>query len=157
MAYHPEDIADICATCGREQEPGARFCPNCGAAADPLTGGGPGYAPGMANPSGPMYGGMQTVVPNHLAWAIIVTVLGGLALCCYGVGIFSLVPGIVAIVYATQVNNRLAAGDYNGAVNASNNAKTWCWVATGAYVLVIIGAVLLVTLVGFAAILGGLG
>lgn len=57
MAYHPEDNPNSCATCGREQEPGARFCPNCGAAADPLTGGGPGYAPGMANPPGGQFAG----------------------------------------------------------------------------------------------------
>ena len=48
MAYHPEDDGVFCATCGREQEPGARFCPNCGAAAS----GGPGYAPGMDYPPG---------------------------------------------------------------------------------------------------------
>ena len=61
MAYHPEDDANFCATCGREQEPGARFCPNCGAAADPLAaGGGPRYAPGMANPAGgSMSGGVE--------------------------------------------------------------------------------------------------
>lgn len=152
MAYHPEDNGTFCATCGREQEPGARFCPNCGAAAS----GGPGYAPGMVNPSGPMYGGAVTNVPNYLTWAIIVTAFGGLSLCCYLVGLLALVPGIVAIVYAAQVNKKLAAGDYNGAVNASNTAKTWCWVATAASVLVVIGAVLLFTLVGFAAILGGL-
>lgn len=144
MAYHPEDDGTFCATCGREQEPGTRFCPNCGAGNAPAAGG------------GPMYGGAVANVPNYLTWAIIITVLGGLALCCYGVGVLALAPGIVAIVYAAQVDGKLAAGDYNGAVNASSNAKTWCRVATGAYVLVIIGAVLLFTLVGFAAILGGL-
>lgn len=48
MAYHPEDNGTFCATCGREQEPGARFCSYCGAA----TSGGPGYGPGMDYPSG---------------------------------------------------------------------------------------------------------
>lgn len=48
MAYHPEDNGTFCATCGREQEPGTRFCPNCGAA----IAGGPGYAPGMNYPAG---------------------------------------------------------------------------------------------------------
>ena len=144
MAYHPEDNGVFCATCGREQEPGARFCPNCGAGNAPAAGG------------GPMYGGAVANVPNYMAWAIIVTVFGGLSLCCYLVGLLALVPGIVAIVYAAQVNGKLRAGDYAGAVSASNAAKTWCWVATAASVLVVIGAVLLFTLVGFAAILGGL-
>ncbi len=58
-------------------------------------------------------------VPNHLVFAILVTIF-----CC--------VPfGIVGIVYAAQVNGKLTAGDYAGAVDASNKAKTWCWVSFG--------------------------
>lgn len=54
-------------------------------------------------------------VPNYLVHAILVTLF-----CC--------IPfGIVAIVYAAQVNGKLAAGDYAGAVAASNSAKTWSW------------------------------
>jgi len=41
-------------------------------------------------------------------------------LCCGGVF------AIPAIVYAAQVNSKLQAGDYHGAVQASNSAKTWC-------------------------------
>jgi Interferon-induced transmembrane protein len=40
-------------------------------------------------------------------------------LCCEG--IFA----IPALIYAAQVNGKLAAGDYQGAVEASNNAKKW--------------------------------
>ena len=112
MAYHPEDDANFCPTCGREQEPGARFCPNCGASADP-TAGGPGYAPGMANPTGQTYG--PGMVPNYLVQSILVTIF-----CC-------LIGGIVAIVHAAQVNGKLRAGDYTGAVESSKSAKTWCW------------------------------
>lgn len=61
---------------------------------------------------------------NYLVQAILVTI------CCCIPG------GIVAIVYAAQVNGRLAAGDYAGAVNASNNAKTWCWVSFGLGIIV---------------------
>lgn len=58
-------------------------------------------------------------VPNHLVFAILVTIF-----CC--------VPfGIVGIVYAAQVNGKLTAGDYAGAVDASGKAKTWCWVSFG--------------------------
>lgn len=113
MAYHPEDDAVICATCGREQEPGARFCPNCGAAADPPTGGGPSYAPGRANPARQSYS--PGTVPNYLVQSILVTIF-----CC-------LIGGIVAIVHAAQVNGKLRAGDYAGAVASSNSAKQWCW------------------------------
>jgi hypothetical protein len=58
-------------------------------------------------------------VPNYLAQAILVTIF-----CC-------IPAGIVAIVFSAQVNGKLAAGDYDGAVRSSNTAKTWCWVAFG--------------------------
>ena len=58
-------------------------------------------------------------VPNYLVQAILVTVL-----CCIPFGI----PGIV---YAAQVNGKLAQGDYQGALNASKNAKMWSWIAFG--------------------------
>jgi hypothetical protein len=39
--------------------------------------------------------------------------------------------GIVSIVYAVQVNSKLAAGDVAGARAAASNAKTWFWIAFG--------------------------
>ena len=69
-------------------------------------------------------------IPNHLAWAIIATVLAT-CLCC-PLGLI----GIVAIVFSAKVNGLLAQGDIAGAQRASANAKTWCWVATA---LAIIG------------------
>lgn len=75
-------------------------------------------------------------VPNYLVWAILAT------LCC------CLPGGIVAIVYAAQVDGKLAAGDYQGALNASNNAKLWSWVSFG------LGAVVSV-LYFLAIVMGG--
>ena len=63
--------------------------------------------------------GQPPHVPNHLVWAILVTIF-----CC-------LPFGIVSIVYAAQVNTKLSAGDIDGARLASQNAKTWAWVAFG--------------------------
>ena len=63
-------------------------------------------------------------VPNHMAWAIISTVIG-FCLCCP-----ALITGIVAIVFSSKVNGLLNQGDLDGARRASANAKTWCWVAT---------------------------
>jgi hypothetical protein len=60
-------------------------------------------------------------VPSYLAHAILATLF-----CC-------LPFGIVAIVYAAQVNGKLAIGDYAGAVEASENAKKWCWVSLGVW------------------------
>ena len=42
----------------------------------------------------------------------------------------------MAIVYAAQVDGKLAGGDYHGAVQASNNAKMWSWISFGASVAV---------------------
>ena len=71
-------------------------------------------------------------IPNHLAWAIIATVLATCLCCPLGL------VGIVAIVFSAKVNGLLAQGDIAGAQRASANAKTWCWVATA---LAIIGVV----------------
>ena len=72
-------------------------------------------------------------VSNHLIYAIVAT-------------IFFFMPfGIIAIVYATQVNNKAQLGDLAGAQEASKKAKTWAraGVITGivlgvAYLLLII-------------------
>ena len=55
----------------------------------------------------------QVDVPNHLVLAILVTLF-----CCQ-------IFGIVAIVYAAQVNAKLAAGDVQGAIECSNKASKW--------------------------------
>lgn len=65
-------------------------------------------------------------VPNYLVWAILITI-ASLCTCC----IIGTIPGIVAIVFATQVNSKLSAGDRAGAEQSSKNAKLWCWITTG--------------------------
>jgi len=56
-------------------------------------------------------------VPSYLVEAILVT-------------IFCFQPfGIVAIVYAAQVDGKLASGDYAGARYVSERAKNWCLAA----------------------------
>jgi hypothetical protein len=61
----------------------------------------------------------QVPPPNYLVWAILTTIF-----CC-------LPFGIVSIVFAAQVNSKWQAGDYDGAMNASKNAKIWSWVSFG--------------------------
>lgn len=73
-------------------------------------------------------------IPNHLISAIFVT------LCC------CLPFGIVALVFAAQVNSKLAAGDVAGAQAASNSARTWVLVAFLAGLLTF-GAGALLTLI----------
>ncbi|WP_346699390.1 CD225/dispanin family protein [uncultured Alistipes sp.] len=62
----------------------------------------------------------QEVKPdNFLAWAIISTIL-----CC-------LPFGIVAIVYASQVDSYWFAGNHEAARRSARNARTWTWVSVG--------------------------
>lgn len=58
-------------------------------------------------------------IPNYLVQAILVTIL-----CC-------LPFGIPAIVFAAQVNGKIAAGDIEGAITTSKKAKMWCWISFG--------------------------
>jgi Interferon-induced transmembrane protein len=76
-------------------------------------------------------------VPNHLVWAIVSTLC-----CCWPMG-------IVAIVYAAQVDSKLAGGDYEGAVASSNNAKLWSWISFGGAALLGILYIMLMAF-GFA-------
>lgn len=70
-------------------------------------------------------------IPNHLVKAIISTV------CC---GCLPL--GIVAIVFAAQVNGKLDAGDYAGAQKASDQANLWGNISIGVgIVLNVIGMI----------------
>jgi hypothetical protein len=79
---------------------------------------------------------------SYLVWAILTTVF-----CC--------IPfGIASILSANKVTTAYAAGDYEGAQNASQNAKKWAiWGAASAAVvwLLYIIVVVVVTLIGVAA------
>lgn len=80
-----------------------------------------GQTPGSAGP--PMSetpGGYPPHIPNYLVPSILVTIC-----CC-------LPFGIVAIVYAAQVNSKLEGGNIEGALDASNKARLWCWISFGA-------------------------
>ena len=72
-------------------------------------------------------------VPNYLIPAVIVTLA-----CCLPIG-------VVAVIYAAQVNNKLAMGDVAGAKAASSKAKMWSWI--GFAVALIIPAIWLILLV----------
>jgi hypothetical protein len=106
-----------CTQCGTENSRGATTCSRCAAAL---------YEPG-STPTPPL---QTTSIPSYLIPSILVT------LCCCQI------PGIVAIVYAAQVNGLIRAGEFAGARRASRLAWIWVWVAFGIGVLVGIGFVL---------------
>ena len=81
----------------------------------------------------------QTQPKNYLIESILVTVL-----CC-------LPLGIVGIVYATQVNSKFKSGDYEGAQEASENAKKWMtWGAIAGVIVVALYSILFLTVGGLA-------
>lgn len=73
-------------------------------------------------------------IQNYLVHSILATVL-----CC-------LPAGIVGIVYASQVNGKLAAGDIAGAQKASQNARLWTIISVVAGL--VFGAIYFVFLAG---------
>jgi|SRR5260370_33570229 hypothetical protein len=79
-------------------------------------------------------------VPNYLIPAILSL------FCCWPLS-------IVAIIFAAQVNGKVAAGDIQGAMDASKKAKLFSFIAIGIGVLLIIVYVILMVLgVGIGAI-----
>ena len=124
-----------CPKCGTENTSNAVTCIRCSYDLQPLQQ--PGAVappPEMVQPLPQM--GAQPVgsVPNYLVYSILVTLF-----CC-------LPLGVVAIVFAAQVNSKLAAGDYYGAVDASNKARMWCWWSFG------LGIASMVLYVGFMVV-----
>lgn len=94
-----------CTKCGKQNDDNAYKCVQCGNI--------------LARPAVHASSRPQQSVPNYLVQAILVTIF-----CC-------LPCGIAAIVFAAQVNSKVAAGDYEGAFESSKKAKMWCWISFG--------------------------
>jgi hypothetical protein len=131
-----------CPNCGTSNLDTASICVNCG---KPLAGGTPvqqaSYTPPPPPPgaySAPAQ--PQQQIPNYLWQSIVVT------LCC------CLPFGIVAIIFAAQVNDKLRRGDIAGAMQSSKNAKMWMLIGLACGVVVFI----IYALVGGAAFMQGI-
>lgn len=97
----------FCHQCGKQNPDNATMCGSCGAS--------------FVNPyqTPTATSGEPVKINNYLVPAILAT------LCC------CLPFGIVSIVYAAQVNSKLAGGDVVGARQSAGNAKMWFWISFG--------------------------
>ena len=91
----------FCRKCGSQNEDNAYKCIKCGEVLQQAVAGGP----------------PRVTIPNYLAQSILVTILRRPPF------------GIPAIVFAAQVNGKLASGDIPGATLASQRAKMWSWIS----------------------------
>jgi len=124
----------FCPNCGTQLDDSAVFCPNCGhrckldePAASPSSGA------QQTTPTTQQTASREQCPDSYLLFAILTTLF-----CC-------LPFGIVAIVKAASVSSKYQSGDYEGAVQASNDAKKWCKIAVICCLIP-----LALTLVGYA-------
>ena len=90
----------------------------------------------------PPASGTPASVPNYLIPAII--------------SLFCCLPlGIVGVIFAAQVNSKVAAGDTAGALDSSKKAKLFSFLAIGLGLLGIICYVLFVVIMGVGMGLAG--
>jgi len=90
----------------------------------------------------PPSSGAPASVPNYLVPAII--------------SLFCCLPlGIVGVIFAAQVNGKVAAGDTAGALDAAKKAKMFSFIAIGLGILGIVGYVLFVVIMGVGMGLAG--
>lgn len=83
----------------------------------------------------PPSAGTSASVPNYLVLAII--------------SLFCCTPlGIVAIIFAAQVNGKMAAGDIAGATDASKKAKMFSYISIGLGLAGILCYVLFIVVMG---------
>ncbi len=77
----------------------------------------------------------ETMPPTYLVWSVITALL-----CCF-------IPGVVAIVFSSQVSSRYYAGDIEGARKNSRRAEIWIIVS---FVLGLISSTVMFPLMFFA-------
>ena len=105
-----------CVHCGVANPDDAEYCAACGRQL---------VRPGATDgPAPPPVRVPAERVPNYLALAILTTL-------CVGILPF----GVLAIIYASRVDGKMALGDITGAKRDSRLAKMWCWISFGLWLL----------------------
>lgn len=101
----------FCPKCGTQIADGTAFCPNCGYRLNDS------QSTSTSPSSSASNNACKTCPDNYLVYSILTTLF-----CC-------LPFGIVGIVKSAQVSSKYQSGDYEGAVQASRDAKKWSMIA----------------------------
>ena len=145
-----------CSNCGAQNDESATRCSNCGSTLQRIETPTVDVPPPPQMAGGSIYGGSASAVPTRLVGAIVLTILNFvLAFFTFITGL-GVITGIIAIVFAAQVNGKLNSGDYAGAVEASKMARILNWVslgilAVGVLIIAILVIFTILVLVGAAA------
>ena len=91
----------------------------------------------------PPAAGTPDKVSNYLVPAILS------ALCCFPLG-------IISIIFAAQVNGKVAAGDMAGALDSSKKAKLFSYIFLGLGILVWGGYLIFAFVIGGLSVLGNM-
>ena len=82
-------------------------------------------------------------VPNYLVPAIL--------------SLFCCMPlGVVAVIFAAQVNGKVAAGDIAGATDSAKKAKMFSFIAIGLGLLLILCYIVFIVLIGGLSAIGNM-
>lgn len=93
----------------------------------PVPGSTPPPIPEQNSSENPGHEDVPPMPSTYLIWSILTTVF-----CCF-------IPGIVAIIFSSQVSSRYFGGDFSGAYRASRMAEIWIIVS---FVLGVLSATL---------------
>jgi hypothetical protein len=64
--------------------------------------------------------------------------------------------GVVAVIFAAQVNGKVAAGDIAGATDSSKKAKMFSFIAIGLGLLLILCYIVFIVLIGGLSAIGNM-
>ncbi len=130
----------FCMHCGQALPPDAAFCPNCGKKVETVSDDAPpAEAAAVSAPPAPQKGEDVREVNSYMGFAIVMAVLG--CLCCTPL---PLVPGLIAVVFASQVPGFVRSGHCEIAIRKALFARIFCWIAFGILALHLFAVVVLI-------------
>ena len=130
----------FCMHCGQALPTDAAFCPNCGKKVETASNNAPPAEAAVSSaPPASQKDEEAREINSYMGFAIVMAVLG--CLCCTPL---TLVPGIVAVVFASQVPGFVRSGHCEIAIRKALFARIFCWITFGILALHLFGIVMLI-------------